>query len=522
MEKSLLVRRRSESAICEFCGKEFLRRVKSSKRFKQRFCCVECRKAGRSTVLSKAKTDEVLSLHLNGRSAHEIVHLLGISRWHVEKALGDKYVPYKHSALDDKYIPYKHFVSEANRAEIESLYKNGYSMAMIVKQTGRSYATVMKTLSGKTRNASQAAKMAIAQGRRVLTEESRQLIGERSRKSIRNARTMWTKPEQEFKDVLNSIGIGVCFPDFAKDIFGVKDDPSPDVLFQYPIGVYVCDFVDHIHNVIFRVHGDFWHANPLLYDQEKLTKIQEKNVHHDKMGRQYLEKKGYLVCDVWESEIKWNKELVISKIRAAREAANPPARHAGLAQFDSEAAHQEWQKTVRSIWFKPHRPKRSKIEKYCPVCGVKFDVVQSKSEARYCSTKCSGQMQRKVLRPSKEALEEEIKHISLTEIAKKNGISLGAVRKWVISYGLHMPIRSRILETKCAQCSRKYKPKDRQQEFCSRKCSSEASRKAKRPTFDILLEMRKTKTLKQIGEQYGVAGCTVRGWVKESDAQRLA
>jgi uncharacterized OB-fold protein len=66
----------------------------------------------------------------------------------------------------------------------------------------------------------------------------------------------------------------------------------------------------------------------------------------------------------------------------------------------------------------------------CPKCGA--EVFGTK----YCGKQCSHESQRKVHRPNKEQLEQEIKTTSWTALGKKYGVSDNAVRKWARHYNL--------------------------------------------------------------------------------------
>lgn len=73
--------------------------------------------------------------------------------------------------------------------------------------------------------------------------------------------------------------------------------------------------------------------------------------------------------------------------------------------------------------------KRSKKENICPKCGS----IISCNKAKLCS-KCSHESHRKVERPSKEVLIEDIKTLSMIKVGKKYGVSDNAIRKWCKGY----------------------------------------------------------------------------------------
>ena len=68
---------------------------------------------------------------------------------------------------------------------------------------------------------------------------------------------------------------------------------------------------------------------------------------------------------------------------------------------------------------------------FCKQCSK---VVPNKNK-KFCSVICSGSSQRKVERPSKEELENQIKNkVSFVELGKKYGVSDNSVRKWAKKY----------------------------------------------------------------------------------------
>lgn len=70
------------------------------------------------------------------------------------------------------------------------------------------------------------------------------------------------------------------------------------------------------------------------------------------------------------------------------------------------------------------------IIKTCPFCGA----IISK-DAKTC-VNCFNLRRRKVERPTKEILKEEIRQYSFTALGKKYSVSDTAIRKWCITYGL--------------------------------------------------------------------------------------
>lgn len=70
----------------------------------------------------------------------------------------------------------------------------------------------------------------------------------------------------------------------------------------------------------------------------------------------------------------------------------------------------------------------------CPNCKHPYD--RKNRNQKYCSETCANQARRKVVRPSREVLEQEIRQTSILELGRKYGVSDNAVRKWAKTYGI--------------------------------------------------------------------------------------
>ena len=85
---------------------------------------------------------------------------------------------------------------------------------------------------------------------------------------------------------------------------------------QYSIeDKFVCDFVIPTHKIAIECDGDYWHANPKIYDSNNLNNTQKKKIQTDKFKDKYLKNKGWVVLRFFESEIKKTPEECINKIQ---------------------------------------------------------------------------------------------------------------------------------------------------------------------------------------------------------------
>jgi len=75
----------------------------------------------------------------------------------------------------------------------------------------------------------------------------------------------------------------------------------------------------------------------------------------------------------------------------------------------------------------------------CACCGKSFHIKPSmlnKKRGKYCSRECSDVSGRKVERPSKDQLIEDLHIMPYTKVGIKYGVSDNAVRKWAKAYGI--------------------------------------------------------------------------------------
>lgn len=115
----------------------------------------------------------------------------------------------------------------------------------------------------------------------------------RVKKNAAKMKNKKTWPEMEFEKILNELGIQY------------QD--------QKIIGTKIYDFLLIEKNIIIEVHGDYWHGKPEMF--ESLNKIQIKNKKNDVFKKIQALGMGYGYDEVWEGDLKNNRELVVDKIR---------------------------------------------------------------------------------------------------------------------------------------------------------------------------------------------------------------
>lgn len=318
-------------------------------------------------------------------------------------------------------------LTEEQRNNIVKLYKDGHSYSEIKQITGHTSSTISTYVKG-TRTRKEAVRLHREKGKGLLSDKGREVLIKSGQALCIKNNKYYTKPEQCFKDLVESLGIGVKFPDYVKKTKNTEDTKgcSKYLLFQYPIQRYILDYVSIEHRVAININGDYWHANPLLYDKEHLGKVQKFNTIRDNNKRIFLEKRGWTVLDIWESEIYWNKELVINKLRAV---GITEARLDYTQETEVQLLHglPDWSDEIKKLWFpKKHEKKPAKMV-ICPTCNKAFKYTHNNRV--FCSKECVNKHQARHI-PPKEELVQLVGVIPMTKIGRIYGVSDNAVRNW--------------------------------------------------------------------------------------------
>jgi G:T-mismatch repair DNA endonuclease (very short patch repair protein) len=91
-------------------------------------------------------------------------------------------------------------------------------------------------------------------------------------------------------------------------------DNGIDYIPQHRVGRFTVDFFIPEKNVVIEANGDFWHANPEIYGEGPLYKIQSQAVEKDKRKLARLDADGYNVIVVWENDLKTIKDETLREI----------------------------------------------------------------------------------------------------------------------------------------------------------------------------------------------------------------
>jgi len=97
-----------------------------------------------------------------------------------------------------------------------------------------------------------------------------------------------TAPERVFSEMMKELGV--------------------ECECQKVIGNKIYDFYIPSKNTLVEIHGDYWHANSLIYESKDLNKVQKRNIKNDKFKEILAKGNGYLFEVSWEYDLNNNYE----------------------------------------------------------------------------------------------------------------------------------------------------------------------------------------------------------------------
>lgn len=100
----------------------------------------------------------------------------------------------------------------------------------------------------------------------------------------------------------------------------IKNNVDPSIEANIPVGNYIVDIIKN--KKIIEFYGDFWHANPLIFCEDKMLKDHLGGIRmvrdiwkKDKIRIKTLIDSGYEVMIIWEMDWNKNKQECIDKVR---------------------------------------------------------------------------------------------------------------------------------------------------------------------------------------------------------------
>jgi len=69
------------------------------------------------------------------------------------------------------------------------------------------------------------------------------------------------------------------------------------------------------NNVLIEIDGDYYHANPLIYEEEDLSTMQKKNKRIDEHKDKWAIAHGHPILRIWEYDIRHNPDKVLEMLK---------------------------------------------------------------------------------------------------------------------------------------------------------------------------------------------------------------
>jgi len=89
----------------------------------------------------------------------------------------------------------------------------------------------------------------------------------------------------------------------------ILDESSTNYTTEYSFGNFFYDVHITGTNLFIEVNGDYWHANPVVYqNKEMLNDTQKSNVRRDNYKRRYAKDRGFYVLYIWEKDLNTDYE----------------------------------------------------------------------------------------------------------------------------------------------------------------------------------------------------------------------
>lgn len=105
-----------------------------------------------------------------------------------------------------------------------------------------------------------------------------------------------SKLEEDFaRDFLDKLGLEYTYQFEAKDIGRFFD--------------FYCQ------GVLIEIDGDYWHSNPLLYEESELNRTQKRAQKVDDYKNRWALLHGFPIVRIWEHDIRKNPKQVMDRLK---------------------------------------------------------------------------------------------------------------------------------------------------------------------------------------------------------------
>ena len=130
-----------------------------------------------------------------------------------------------------------------------------------------------------------------------------------SETAIRNVRKKYN-----IKKTGNEVSGPTSIELFVKEFL---DENNIPYIFNEMLGEYKPDFQILNTKILIEVNGDYYHCNPMVYENGPKDEVQIKHVLRDYYKKCYYTYKGYTILEIWEKDILESPEKVKAIIKSA-------------------------------------------------------------------------------------------------------------------------------------------------------------------------------------------------------------
>ena len=105
-----------------------------------------------------------------------------------------------------------------------------------------------------------------------------------------------------------SYGTSKLEEDFARDFL---DKLNLEYTYQFEAKDIGRFFDFYVQGVLIEIDGDYYHSNPLLYEDKDLNRMQRKNKKVDEYKNTWALTHGFPILRIWENDIRHNPSKVM-------------------------------------------------------------------------------------------------------------------------------------------------------------------------------------------------------------------
>lgn len=170
----------------------------------------------------------------------------------------------------------------------------------LTKETCDSLMSVSKSMkeriiSSETLNKmSESAKKRIIHGHTGMlhSEYSKELMRQKTLQRIHNGdfKQTKTKPHIQMGEILKELNV-----EYEEEVI---------------VNNWTFDYFISKYNIYIEVDGDYFHSNPLIYENGPETKTQKRNYYRDNVKNSFCKSNNIILYRFWESDILKNKEKI--------------------------------------------------------------------------------------------------------------------------------------------------------------------------------------------------------------------